>query len=79
MAILTDSDYEALQPHIEAIRKYRQIGGWVGSASHATVAHILTQRTGERFCLTCTGSIARMYELANIYLDQYEQHNKLQP
>lgn len=73
MPVLTDSEYETLRPHFDVIRMYQRVGQEVATSPRNAMAVIMNRVHNEEQCLTCAGAIARMYDLINIYLDEYEQ------
>lgn len=72
MTVLTDKDYEDLRPFLPVIRNYRNTGGWVSTAPHVHMARIMNERYNEHVNIHCSGCLARMYDIMNVLIDQYE-------
>ena len=72
MIALTDNDYEELRPYFPVIRKYREIGTWVSTEEHQVMARVEQRISGDISNLRCSDCIARLYNIMNEYLDQYE-------
>ena len=71
--ILTDSDYNELKPFIPIIRKNRESGGSrIIREAHQLMARICEQRHGEHINLSCGDCQQKMYNLINMFLDEYE-------
>lgn len=72
MTVLTSTDKDDLAPHYDAIRLYRSAGCEVSVAPRQTMAKIYQQKTGEIVNFSCGSCIGELYDIINIYLDDYE-------
>lgn len=71
--ILRPEDYEALKPYIPIIRKNRESGGArIIREAHRTMAGICEHRYGRIINLSCGDCVQQMYNLINMFLDEYE-------
>ena len=70
---LTDQDYAELKPFIPIIRKNRESGGSrIIREAHQLMARICEQRYGTPINLSCGDCQQKMYNLINMFLDEYE-------
>lgn len=74
MPVLTASEYETLRPHFPVIRKYREVGQEVSTAPRPVMATIYQRIHGTPANMCCAGAISQLYDLFNLYLDDYEQN-----
>ena len=72
MPVLTDNEYNELRPYIPVIRKYREVGQWVSTAEWNLMARIEQRISNDIVNLRCSDCVARLYNLINLYLDDYE-------